>query len=318
MGVTTAHSRDRLFANSASSSAAGSVGVRRSPAPIIDIGVNLAAKAYSPSALPAIFSRAAEAGVTHFLITGTSLRGSKDSIALCKAFSPGGQRHAEAGGVKVAATAGVHPHDAQRAASQKGWVAHLRTMIEENTHCVMAIGECGLDYNRMFSPKQVQLDVFRAQMTLAAQVRLPVFLHCRDAFEDFAAILAEPEYASIIKVVHCHTDSDAKHLDTLLQLGVYVGITGWITDDRRGRELAEIVGRIPLEKLMIETDAPYLLPRNMPRPWPSNNEPAYLPWVLKKVAECYGISEVEVANATTHNAKTVFKPRPRQSAAPPH
>ena len=184
----------------------------------------------------------------------------------------------------------------------------------------------------MFSPMEIQIRAFDEQMQLAQELQLPAFLHCRDAFDDFVEILSR--YPDVKKCVHwcvassllqgrhadidrgrwrtallahSHTDPEPAHLDALLALpGCSIGITGWVADDRRGRELAELVPRIPLDRLMIETDAPYLTPRNTPRPLPRRNEPALLPWVLKKVAECYGVREEEIARAPTANAKKFF------------
>jgi TatD DNase family protein len=110
-------------------------------------------------------------------------------------------------------------------------------------------------------------------MQIAAELNLPVFLHCRDAFDDFYRILCK--FPSVRKCVHCHTEDDAEHLAMLLQLDCYIGITGWVCDDRRGKGLAALMKDIPLNRLMIETDGPFLLPRNMPRPYPPINESGY-------------------------------------------
>jgi len=141
-------------------------------------------------------------------------------------------------------------------------------------------------------------------MQIAEQLSLPVFLHCRDAFDDFFRILTK--FPQVRKCVHCHTDDDPLHLDKLLSLGCYIGITGWVCDDRRGKGLAALVGKIPLERLFVETDGPFLLPRNMRRPHPKDNESAYLGWVVKGISAASGISELEIARATTRNALEFF------------
>ena len=129
---------------------------------------------------------------------------------------------------------------------------------------VVAVGECGLDYFRNLSPPDAQRQAFIAQLEIAAQVRKPVFLHQRDAHDDFAAILRDFAGRLHGGVAHCFTGGGAE-LDAYLELGLYIGITGWACDERRGLELRQSVPRIPLERLLIETDAPYLL---APRPDP--------------------------------------------------
>ena len=152
----------------------------------------------------------------------------------------------------------------------------------------------------------MQRRVFREQMKLAEKLHLPVFLHCRDAFDDFITILKE--FPNVPKCVHCHTDPDGQHLKEFLALDCFIGITGWVADDRRGVELQALIPQIPLDRVFIETDAPYLLPRNMPKPWPKQNEPALLPHVAEKIADCYNgkYSLSEVAEATTRNAIQFF------------
>jgi TatD DNase family protein len=155
---------------------------------------------------------------------------------------------------------------------------------------VVAVGECGLDYFRNFSPQDVQRDAFRRQLELAAETALPLFLHQRDAHDDFLKIL-EPAMQDVTRgVAHCFTGG-AEELGAYLDLGLYIGITGWVS----------------LERLMLETDAPYLLPRTLdPKPKTRRNEPMYLREVLRVVAEAMGQSESVVAAATTANAERFF------------
>ncbi|RYE13067.1 MAG: hypothetical protein EOP45_21805 [Sphingobacteriaceae bacterium] len=141
-------------------------------------------------------------------------------------------------------------------------------------------------------------------MQVAEQLNLPVFLHCRDAFEDFHRIISK--YPKVPKCVHCHTDDDANHLQQLLQLDCFIGITGWVCDNRRGKGLASLMNMIPLNRLFVETDGPFLLPRNMPQPYPKENEAAYLGWVVKGISDVTGIVEKEIAVATTKNAIDFF------------
>ena len=171
---------------------------------------------------------------------------------------------------------------------------------------VVAVGECGLDYFRNFSPREAQLEAFRSQLDIAADTGLPVFLHQRDAHDDFVATL-EPALNKISRAVaHCFT-GEGESMREYLAMGLWIGITGWICDERRGAHLQEIVGEIPDDKLLIETDAPYLLPRTLkPKPKSRRNEPAHLTEVLRVVAAARGQSEQHVAEITTANAIKFF------------
>ena len=200
------------------------------------------------------------------------------------------------------ATAGVHPHHA----SEYSDAVHetLRKLAARDS--VVAVGECGLDYFRNFSPQDQQRDAFRRQIELAGETRLPLFLHQRDAHEDFLDILAPAMQDVTRAVAHCFTGG-ADELAAYLDLGLYIGITGWICDERRGEALKNVVGNIPLDRLMIETDAPYLLPRTLdPKPDTRRNEPMYLREVLRVIAGEMKISEEELAEATTENAERFF------------
>lgn len=257
---------------------------------LIDIGVNLTHDSFDEDR-DEVVRRAGEAGVNRMILTGSSAQGSRDAVALAET-RPG----------KFFATAGVHPHHASDYTDD----AHV-TLAELAAHAsVVAVGECGLDYFRNFSPQDEQRDAFRRQLELAAETGLPVFLHQRDAHEDFVRIL-EPAMANIARAVaHCFTGG-ADELGAYLELGLYIGITGWVCDERRGEKLKNIVGQIPLDRLMIETDAPYLLPRTLsPKPKTRRNEPMYLREVLRVVAEASGKPESELASATTRNAERFF------------
>jgi len=197
-------------------------------------------------------------------------------------------------------TAGIHPHDAK---SFDGNAIPTLKSLAVQDH-VVAVGECGLDYDRNFSTPEKQRFVFEEQLKLATQLSLPVFLHERAASKDFISILSE--YRKDLKgaVVHCFT-SDQETLEAYLKLDCHIGITGWICDKRRGDRLREIVKIIPLDKLMIETDAPYLTPHNMPVRV-RRNEPCFLPYVLRKVAECMGLEEKELAEKTRETTLKFF------------
>ena len=258
---------------------------------MIDIGANLTSKSFQRD-LPSVIERAAAAGVHTLIVTGTSLAGSRAAADLAVGHAP----------AALYATAGVHPHHAVEATSD--WLAELRALAGRSR--VVALGECGLDFNRNYSPRADQIRCFRAQLELAAELRLPVFLHERDAHDDFAGILREHRPGLRGAVVHCFTGTRA-HLDAYLALDLHVGVTGWICDERRGRELAALAPAIPAGRLMIETDAPYLLPRNMPSPpRDRRNEPAFLPYVLNAVAAARGEDPVVTEAATTATARAFF------------
>ncbi len=238
---------------------------------LVDIGLNLTHRSFA-SDVPQVLERAHQAGVIHMVVTGTSLRASRSGVALAKEYPE-----------LLSATAGVHPHDA------KHWddssAAELYALAKRPP--VVAVGECGLDFDRDFSPRADQERCFEAQLEVAAELSLPVFLHERRAHERFIDILRRfrPQLSDI--VVHCFTGSRSE-LRSYLDLDAHIGITGWICDERRGADLQRIVGDIPPERLMIETDAPFLTPRDLkPKP-PRRNEPAFLPHIMQAVARYRG------------------------------
>ena len=235
-----------------------------------------------------ILSRAKEAGVNYIGFTGSSVESSlfasewasKDPLHYCS-------------------TAGIHPHDAKNFNDHT--IPTLKNLLQNPW--VRAVGECGLDYNRNFSPRDAQLQCFNAQIELAQEQNKPLFLHQRDAHEDFVSCMKENQQPA---VVHCFTDTQSA-LKQYLDQGYFIGITGWICDPKRGAMLRSIVSYIPLDRLMIETDAPWLLPKDMrPKPKSRRNEPAFLPHILNIIAANMGHSPEEVATASTQNALTFF------------
>jgi len=259
------------------------------PPALIDIGINLAHDSYDHDRDAAI-ARAHAAGVVQMVVTGATLAGSVRALALAREH-PG----------RLFATAGVHPHHAAEldAASLEA-LAELARIPE-----VVAVGECGLDYLRNFSPRAAQQRAFHRQLELAAQVGKPVFLHQRDAHDDFIAILRE-HATNWHGVAHCFTGS-AEELECYLQLGLAIGITGWICDERRGAHLAALMPQVPAERLLLETDGPYLLPRDLtPKPASRRNEPAYLPHVAAAVARARGETVASLARSSTAAARALF------------
>jgi len=258
---------------------------------LIDIGANLTHDSFDDD-LHDVVTRAIGAGIGRFVVTGSSEQGSQDACKLAEQH-PG----------IMYATAGVHPHHASE------YCQHVDRTLSGllKRSAVVAVGECGLDYFRNFSPVEAQKYAFAAQLELATASEMPVFLHQRDAHDDFLEILTPAMQHISHAVAHCFTGT-ATMLREYLDLGLYIGITGWICDERRGAGLKEIVREIPLNRLMLETDAPYLLPRSVkPRPKSRRNEPAYLAEVLRVVAECTGRTESEIAAATTQNAMQFFR-----------
>jgi TatD DNase family protein len=202
--------------------------------------------------------------------------------------------------VKLFSTAGIHPHHA----STHGPLA-MRSLAELLAHPeVVAVGECGLDFNRNFSEKKDQLACLEAHLELATSAKKPLFLHERDAAQAFTEVLARHRTRLTGAVVHCFT-GDAPTLGRYVDLDLYIGITGWICDERRGRHLLDLVKTIPRERLLVETDAPYLFPRDLDKAR-RRNEPSFLRHVAETVARARGESLTEVARQTTENARRLF------------
>lgn len=258
---------------------------------LIDIGVNLTNNRFERD-LPDVLSRAKDSNVGQIIVTGTNVKESQQALLLCQQEWP----------IELYCTVGVHPHDADHVSDS--YLDHLATLAAHKN--VVAIGECGLDFNRNFSTPAGQEKVFTQQLQLASDIGKPVFLHQRDAFPRWQQLL-KPFTQKISGLVsHCFTGSYDELMATL-DLGCYIGITGWVCDERRGRDLFDIVKHIPLDRLMIETDAPYLTPRTIkPKPKSSRNEPAYLPYVLKQVALAYELPEHEIAGFASDNSRRVF------------
>lgn len=260
---------------------------------LIDIGANLTHPCFAAER-EALLSRAQQAGVAQMVLTGTSLDDSEQARALCEQLDEHGDR--------LFATAGVHPHEAS------GWTAesprHLRALLSEGR--IRAVGECGLDFNRDFSPRDQQEKVLEEQLALAAETGKPVFLHEREASQRLMAILRNYRDHLSAAVVHCFT-GEKQALFGYLDLDLHIGITGWICDERRGTHLHSLVREIPVGRLMLESDAPYLLPRTLrPRPKSGHNEPAFLVEVLREVALHRGESEQSLAAHTTACARRFF------------
>ncbi|HSM29331.1 MAG TPA: TatD family hydrolase [Woeseiaceae bacterium] len=257
---------------------------------LVDTGANLAHDSFDDDR-DQVLQRAADAGVSRIVVTGSSDESNRKAARLAE----------EHPGV-LWSTAGVHPHHASDYTEDSD--AQIRKLATGGR--IVAIGECGLDYFRNFSPREAQLAAFRAQLEIAAETGLPLFLHQRDAHDDFVEVL-EPMLPKLSRAVaHCFT-GEHESLREYLAMGLYIGVTGWICDERRGTHLKEIVSLVPDDRLMLETDAPYLLPRTIrPKPKARRNEPMHLPEVLRVVAEARDQTEGHVAHITTANAVSFF------------
>jgi TatD DNase family protein len=259
--------------------------------PLIDVGANLTHPAFHAD-LPEVLARARAANVETIVVTGASVPESTNALKLAVA-------HPET----IYATAGVHPHHARECDATT--IAALRVLAQQPR--VVAIGECGLDFNRNYSPHPDQEKWFVAQLELAIELSKPLFLHSRDAFPRFSELLKTHKNEMPPSIAHCFTGEKAE-LHAYLDLGLYIGITGWICDERRGAHLKELVRDIPADRLMVETDSPYLTPRDLrPQPKGRRNEPAHLPHILRTVAQALGKPAERVAEETTRNAKAFFR-----------
>jgi TatD DNase family protein len=258
--------------------------------PWCDIGVN-----FTDKRLPfeSVFERALAADVKHMIITGTSLNKSQQAIQLADQHP----RH-------LSTTVGIHPHDANQFSAQT--LNELNVLAKSNR--VVAIGECGLDFNRNFSTPEQQLFAFEQQLKLACELGLPVFLHERDAFDPQIELLTK--YHKELKggVVHCFT-GNAEQMDRYLDLDLYIGITGWVCDLKRGGALRDAVKSLPINRILLETDAPYLRPKglaNNRKVDNGNNEPAYLPYIAEELARLMATDIDTLQAASQDNTQTLF------------
>ena len=272
----------------------------------IDAGVNLTDARF---ALAEVLLRSAKADVNHLLVISSSIEESEQALALCKQHKLGVSSanifESELdkqliNNIKLACTAGIHPHYADQATMQS-WTK-LNALITDKH--IAAIGECGLDFNRNFSSKSKQLYAFEQQLNIAVNNNMGVYLHERDAFDEQMTLLEQ--YAPSLKfmVVHCFTGS-AQQLKDYLSLGCYVGITGWLCDAKRGMALREAVLELPLSRLLLETDAPYLFPKTL-KPRKSKNEPCYLPHIAQALSLIIDQDISVIEKHAFENAQALF------------
>lgn len=256
---------------------------------LIDIGANLTHDSFDDDRRE-VLQRAWDNGITQIIVTGASIEGSEDSVSLANDYD------------SLFATVGIHPHHAEQ--TNDDVLARLTELSLDKK--VKAIGETGLDFFRDFSPRDVQIRSFEQHIELAAQLELPMFLHDRDSYPTFSEVLKPNRDRLEDVVVHCFT-GEKKALHAYLDLDCYIGITGWICDERRGIHLIDLVKDIPANRLLIETDSPYLLPRNIrPRPKSRRNEPHYLTDVCEFIAAILNVPYNDLAQRTADNARRFF------------
>lgn len=257
---------------------------------LIDTGANLTHDSFAVD-LATVIERAVTAGVRRLIVTGADPPSSRRAAELARAY-PG----------RLYSTAGTHPHHASGYSTGSG--EELREILADAR--VVAVGECGLDYFRDFSPRPDQRRAFEAQLGLALDCGKPVFLHQRDAHEDFLSIIRIHASRLYGGVAHCFTGTRTE-MENYLELGLHIGITGWICDERRGHTLRDAVQHLPLDRVLLETDAPYLLPRDLaPQPPAHRNEPAFLPHVLEVAARWMKVTPERLAQAATQNTERLF------------
>ncbi|WP_421863892.1 TatD family hydrolase [Motiliproteus sp.] len=271
-----------------------------SNAPLTDIAVNLTDKSFQAD-LDQVLDRANDAGVREIIVTGSTLEESRQAVELC-------QRRPE----MLFSTAGVHPHYSRD--FDAGTLDQLRRLSTED--CVRAIGETGLDFNRDFSPRPDQIHAFEQQLELACELQMPVLMHERDAHDRFVEIISHYRDRLDKAVLHCFT-GDKAQLYRLLDLDLHIGITGWLCDERRGAHLQPLLKEIPADRLMLETDAPYLLPRDLrPKPKSRRNEPCHLAHIVGVAAQHMGIGAEQLARQTRRTSLDFFNIRPEAAPEP--
>ena len=260
---------------------------------LIDICVNVTNAQFNRDR-DAVLARARDNDIVGMLFTASDLDSAREALLLCD-------------GHTRLCTAGIHPHDAKDAATT--WKEDLRVLAQD-PH-VRAVGECGLDFNRSFSPHDVQIDVFEAQIQIAKELGKPLFVHDRDSGGAVLRCLANHHRLPPV-VIHCFTGT-RQELTRYINEGHYIGVTGWLCDTRRGASLRDMVPLIPLQRLLVETDAPFLKPHNAPRDFyrspgsrAGRNEPALLSYVVACLAEARNETFATVADATSRNARSLF------------
>ena len=257
------------------------------PSKLFDIGANLTHESFEKD-LKEVLERAIKNDINNICITGCNLLDSKKALEIAQLFPD-----------NLITTCGIHPHYAD--SFNKNSMLEIFDICQNNI--VKAIGETGLDFNRNYSDKNKQIESFLNHIKIANKLNLPMFLHQRDAHQDFIDCI-NTEKPEVKCVVHCFTGQKNELEDYLIN-NFYIGLTGWICDPKRGSHLEELIPIIPLDKLLIETDSPYLLPKNL-KIKGRRNEPGFLNEILNKVVEVRKETETEIKEALMRNSLYFF------------
>jgi TatD DNase family protein len=251
---------------------------------LFDTHVHLNAEQYEDD-LQEVINRALEKGVQNMVVVGFDEPTIKKAIQIAETYD------------FIYASVGWHPVDAIDMTDE-----HLAWIEELAQHPkVVALGEMGLDYHWDKSPKEVQKDVFRRQIRLARKVNLPIIIHNRDATEDVVTILKEEHVEEVGGIMHCFTGS-IEVAKQCMDMNMYISFGGPVTF-KNAKKPKEVATDLPLDKLLIETDCPYLTPHPFRG---KRNEPGYVSYVAEQIAELKGITYEELADITTANAKKLF------------
>lgn len=254
-----------------------------------DIGLNLFCRQFPE---PEKIIEDAERNGVCCILTGTEMNENRKIHSFVKTHA-------------VYGTAGIHPHNADRAKQED--FQQIEQILTENKK-IVAVGECGLDYDRMFSTKENQIRCLEKHIILAEKLDKPLFLHERSASEEFIRRFRHHPDICRKSVVHCFT-GNKKTLDQYLSMGFSIGITGWICDDRRSKELREAVSILPLDRILIETDAPYLTPKNVPG-LERTNVPQNIVYIARELAKQLKVSEEVLTKAARQNTERLFSLTP--------
>ena len=250
---------------------------------MFDIGANLTSSHFSKD-LDVVLNDSHKAGVEKICITSSNLDDVKNAKKITEKYK------------NLYYSVGFHPHNAMDFK-----IEFLKDMsVYLNDPKAICLGEMGLDFNRNFSSKEEQILCFESQLSLANSISKPLFLHQRDAHEEFLSVLDNHKFNQKL-IVHCFT-GNLSELEEYLKRDFYIGITGWVCDLKRGKELRECINQIPEDKLLIETDSPYLSPRKKIR----RNEPKFLIDVAEEVATLRNETKESIINSSYENSLNFF------------
>ena len=257
---------------------------------LFDIACNFSSNRYDND-LDEVIKNAKNNNVTKFLVVSASINDVDKVYSIYQKYRS-----------DCFFTVGTHPHHANEINSES--MKKMRILVKDLKPC--SVGETGLDFFRNLSTLEEQIFAFEEQIKLSIEFNKPLFLHQRDAHDEFIKIIMKYKNDINKAVVHCFTGTQ-KQLDSYLNLGFYIGLTGWICDERRNVELRKSIKNIPLDRLMIETDSPYLIPRNLIiKPKNNRNEPSYLPHIAKEIADIINIDLSKLIDITYKNSISFF------------